>query len=200
MAKRKLYGAALAAYNRKRGRTTALVRRGPRAVARRASTKVRTRYVKVRSRRRRGSSGSGGVRPLRAQVWDLGAAAGYGYVTQASHAGGSFGAQAKEMLGKIPTLDAIGVPASHGLLFHFVAQRTGGKLRKVLGHLSHAALMRAAYNLGASGFDHEAAAKLSGEDDDDDVFAGAIDVDDDYDYSAGDEPADVVDQDDPGDE
>lgn len=171
MPKRKLYGAALAAYNRKRGRSsTAIARRGRTSVV----TKTRTKYVKVRGRRRRGGAVSGAaVRPLRSQLWDLGGAAGYGFLT------GDHGKApvVRAYVQKVPILDAIGAPASHGLLLHFIAQRTGGQLRKVCGHLSHAALMQAAHNLGVTGFEFDAAVKLSGDDfNGGDELAGEVDM------------------------
>jgi hypothetical protein len=170
MPKRKLYGAALAAYNKKRGRgTTAIARRGPSSVV----TKTRTKYVKVRGRRRRGGGAVSGVRPLRSQMWDLGGAAGYGFLT------GDHGKApvVRAYVQKVPILDAIGAPASHGLLLHFIAQRTGGQLRRALGHLSHAALMQAFHNLGTTGFEFDAAVKLSGDDyNGGDELAGEVDM------------------------
>lgn len=173
MAKRRLYGAALQAYNRKRGRgSTAIARRGRTQVV----TRTRTRVVKVRGRRRRGGA-VGAVRPLRAQLHDLMGSAGYGFLTgDHSHA-----RDLRQYVAMVPTLDAIGAPASHGLLLHFIATKAGGSIRKIAGHLSHAALMHAAHNLGATGFDHEKAAKLAGDDGeigDDDLADLAGDDDD----------------------
>jgi len=181
MAKRKLHGAALAAYNRKRGiGGGALARRGTRTIV-----KTRTRTVKVRARRRRGGGGGGGgaVRTLRGQFRDLIGAAGYGFLTGDHNKMPAV----TSMVAKVPTVAAIGKPASHGLLLHFIAGQTSGMLRTAAGHLSHAALMHAAHNLGKTGGDLQAAASLSG----DDYGYGDI-GDDDFD-DVGDD-ADVVDE------
>lgn len=173
MAKRKLHGAALAAYNRKRG-----IGSGTRAIARRGSTAVRTRTrvvrVKAARRRRSSSASSGGLRTLRGQLWDLGGAVGYGFLT------GDHGKAdgVRDFVKKVPTLDAIGKPASHGLLLHFIAGQLGGKFRKVAGHLSHAALMHAAYNFGFTGLEYDSAIKMAGDDDGGDYLAGDIDPND----------------------
>lgn len=160
--RRKLYGAAAAAHARKRSRSTAIVRRGSTAV------RTRTRYVKIRARRRRGSVSSAGVRTLRAQMHDLIGAAGYGFLT------GDHGKApaVRLVVKKAPVLDAIGAPASHGLLLHYIAGMVPGKFRKWVGHLSHAALMQAAHNAGSSGFEYDKFVTMAG---DEDYLSGEID-------------------------
>jgi hypothetical protein len=174
MAKRKLHGAALAAYNKKRG-----IGSGTRAIARRGSTAVvtRTRTVKVaapRRRRRSGGGGGGGARTLRAQIRDLIGAGAYGFLT-GDH---NRAPQVTDMFQKLPTFEAIGAPASHGLLLHFLAINTSGKIRMAAGHLSHAALMHAAHNFGTTGGEWDQAIKLSGDDGGGDYLAGDIGPDD----------------------
>ena len=190
MAKKKLYGAALAAHNRKLGRSTstALARRPSHAVARRSTAvakrgKPRTRTVTKTVYRRRSGAGAGGGRgvngaiaTLKAQTWDLGAAATYGYLT------GSDSLKAvewrKKTLDHLPTSAKLGKPLSHGLLFlAAAAMLPNGMARRAAASLSHAALMRAAHNVGASNFDTDAFATMSGDDDDEIAGEGAIDVD-----------------------
>lgn len=189
MAKRKLHGAALAAYNRKRGigsgkarSTKALARRGPQTIV------IRQTGGAVAKKKRRGGKRRGGgarrgifsglLASLKAQAWDLGASAGYGFVTQAAspHA-----VMARGLLNKLPEIPvvqaAVGKPFAHGLWFYLAAHFSSGTIRKVADHTAHAAFMRSAYNIGASGLDLDAAAKLAGEDDYD--LSGEMDDDDD---------------------
>lgn len=188
---RPLHGAALAAYNRAHGtKSTALARRPSTAVARRstavAKTKTRKVYVKVAGKRRRGGGGGGGVgsgvsgaiATLKQDTWDYGGAMGYGYLTR------NDSLTAVEWRGKtldkLPTSVKLGKPLSHGLVLLGAAalmpRGTGivGMIRKGLGHLSHAALMKAADNFGAAGGDTDAFASMSG---DDETVSGVIDVD-----------------------
>lgn len=192
MAKRKLYGAALAAHNKKIGarstKSTALVRRSTAMTA--PKTKTRTKYIKVRVKRRAGSGGgagsvgngiSGAIATLKRDAWDYGAAGGYGYLT------GNDSLDAVELRKK--TLDKLdfavsaklGKPLSHGLIFLVGAAlmpRGGGLLgfvRKAAGHLSHAALMRASHNFGVAGGNTATFAAMSG--DSDELQSGVIDVD-----------------------
>lgn len=163
--RRKLAGAALAAYRRKRSRSTALVRRGSTAV------RTRTRYVKIGRRRgRRGGSAGGGARTLRGQVRDFIGAMAYGFAT------GDHGKApaVRAFVRKVPVLAQIGAPATHGLILHFIAGQTSGKLRMAAGHLSHAALMHAAHNLGGSGFELDKFQTMAG---DEDYLSGDIDDD-----------------------
>jgi len=188
MAKRKLYGAALAAHQKRIGRSssTALARRPSQAMATRP--KARKVYIKVKAKRRSGGAmtrggGGGGVNgaiaSLKAQTWDLGAGVGYGYLS------GSDSLKAVELrkntLDHLPTSAKLGKPLSHGLvLTGAAALLPPGMLRKAVGHLAHAALMRAAHNLGVAGGDTDAFAAMAGDGDGGD-FSGAIDVDADAD-------------------
>lgn len=141
--------------------TRALVRRSPTTIV-----KTRTRVVQApRARRRSGGGGKGaGVLSRLKQLWpELAASAGYAYVTRGkSSTAKSIGTYVK----KIPTLDAIGAPASHGLLALLIAANTSGGFRKGADYLAVAALHQAAANMGAADFDYTAAAKLAGVDDD----------------------------------
>lgn len=174
---RKLHGAALAAYNKKRGIGTSLARRGTRTI-----TKVRTRTVKVAARRRRrGASSGGAARSLRAQFRDLMGAAGYGFLTGDHNKAPAI----TSAVAKVPTVKAIGAPASHGLVLHFIAGQSSGMVRTIAGHLSHAALMHAAHNLGKTGGDVASAAALAGDGDYGDIG------DDDFDDVGDDDVSDV---------
>jgi len=191
-AKKKLYGAALAAHNRKighRATSTALVRRRrpSTALAAKPKTKTKTVYVKTK-RRHTGGGGGGGVGPgvngaiatLKHDAWDYAGAGGYGYLTRNDSL--TAVEWRKKTLDKLPTSAKLGRPLSHGLLMLFGAAllpRGGGLmgyLRKGLGHLSHAALMRAADNYGAAGGDHDAFAAMAGDEGGAD-YSGAIDAD-----------------------
>lgn len=202
MAKRKLYGAALAAHLRKRGRrsSTALVRRSGGAV-----TRYRTRTLVVRPRRRRrrsflgGGGGGGFVSGLKSQFPQLLGAAGYGWLTRGTS--DTAADIRKNYISKLPVLDQIGQPASHGLLLHFIATQTGGNIRRGAGLLAHAALMQAAGNFGAAGGDVDKFVKMAGGNEyGDDEFSGAMD---DYDDDVGADDVDDADiegegDDDPG--
>ena len=169
MAKRKLHGAALKAYNKKRGIKTG---GGSKAVVRyKTNTVVKYRKAKAPKKYRRRSGGGGGginagVRELKAMAPELMAAAGYGFMTKAPAVDAkgekTIAGQARDLLDKIPVWDQIGKPASHGFAFIFAPALLGigGKPRRIAGLLAKAALHRAADNLGATAFDMEAAAKL----------------------------------------
>lgn len=144
----------------------------------RSGTKTVVKYRKAKSpakRRYRRSGGGGGGRGMVAELKGLGpellASSLYGYATQApakdDKGEDTMAAKARELLDKIPIVDTIGKPATHGLAFLFAGQVIGGKSRRFLGLAAKAALHKAAGNLGASAFDLEAAAKLG--DDGDDV-------------------------------
>lgn len=155
--------------------TTAIVVQAPRAPARRPS-RAPARKAAPR-KKRRGSVGAGGhsslIGSLKAKSKPLIAAVAYGWVTKADNATARRG---KELLDKVPTLDAIGKPLSHGILAAFIATRTTGKVRMVFDNLGFAALMQGASNLGSRNFSLSEAAKLSGDDDSEDL-SGAIDDD-----------------------
>lgn len=153
----------------RRSSSRALVRRRPASVARR-STRRSVALAPRRRRRGRSGGGGGGARPLRAQLWDFGASAAYGWLTGPSPSG--MQEQAQDILRKAPVVAAIGAPATHGLILHGIALYTGGMFRRVAGHLSHAALMRASYNLGAAKFSVSEAASLG----DDESYAGDLDI------------------------
>lgn len=155
-----------------RATSTALVRApapqiirvsAPRSVARSHSRGVR--------RRRSGgdSSGLGGgfLTVLKRRSKQLAGSAGYGWITAS---GSETATKIKETMDKLPTIDAIGKPATHGLALLFIATKTGGMLRTVSDSLAMGALHRAAYNFGANGFDLEKSAAVG-----DDEMSGEID-------------------------
>lgn len=188
----KLYGAALAAYNKKRGIGSSGSRKGSKSIARRGSTTVVTvkaptpaKPKKKRGGRRRSSGSSAGFRTLKAQVRDLLGAAGYGFLTGDHGKAPSITA----MVNKVPVVSAIGAPASHGLLLHFIASKTSGSVRMAAAHLSHAALMQAAHNIGVTGGDFATAVTMAGGDDE---ISGEID-----DYDTGDDDDIAGDDDEP---
>jgi hypothetical protein len=189
MAKRKLYGAALAAHQKRIGRSssTALARRPSQAMAK---TKTRKVYVPAKAKRRRsgsamtrggdiGSGVSGAIATLKKDTWDYGGGIGYGYLTRNDSINAVEWRQ--KTLDKLPTSAKLGKPLSHGLVLLGAAalmpRGAGvvGIIRKALGHLSHAALMRAADNFGAAGGNTDAFAAMAGDGDGGD-FSGAIDV------------------------
>lgn len=170
MAKRKLHGAALAAYNRKRGISSGGSKK---AITRyKTNTVVKYRKAPAPKKKHRPRSGGGGggtsgaIRELKSMAPELMASGAYGYATQAPAVDAkgekTMAGQAREILEKIPTWDQIGKPASHGLFFIFAPAvfGIGGKPRRIAGLLAKAALHKAAGNLGATAFDLEAAAKL----------------------------------------
>lgn len=153
---------------------TAIVVAAPRAPARRSAPRAPAKPIR---RKRRGASVGGHtslIGSLKAKSRPLIAAAAYSWVTRADNATARRG---KEILDKVPTLDALGKPVSHGLLAAFIATRTTGKVRMVFDNLAFAALMQGASNLGARNFSVSEAAKLSGDGDDVDDLSGAIDGD-----------------------
>lgn len=110
---------------------------------------------------------SGGIiAVLKRRLKSYGGSAGYGWITAS---GADTANKIKEFLDKVPTLDMIGKPATHGLGLTLVAINTGGMARQVADALGNAALHRAFYNLGANGFDFEKAAAVG-----DDEMAGDI--------------------------
>ena len=148
---------------RSSGGTTAIVVAAPRAPARRRSPS--RAIAKPARRRRRGGSVGGrsftGV--LKSRIHPLVGAAAYGWITRSDN---DTGRRIKAYLDKVPTLEALGKPISHGLLATFIATRTSGKVRMVFDNLGFAALMRGADNLGSRNFSLTEAAKLAGDDDD----------------------------------
>lgn len=176
MAAKKLYGAAAAAHARKHGRTartsTALAKTGPRTITK---TKTKTRTIVLKAKRRSGGGGGRGrgiVASLKAQQNDLIAGIGYGWVRTGkvgnTAADKPLRDSAADLLDKLPVFETVGKPASHGFLLALLAENTSGEISKWSGHLSHAALMRAADNFGASDFKLDEMAKLGDDDDGDD--------------------------------
>lgn len=157
---------------------TAIVVAAPRAPVRRRSAAVTRRAAAPARRRRRGGGSHGGgsfVGSLKRQVRPLMASAAYGWVTNGDS--GTTAGKIKSYLDKVPVLDSIGKPASHGLLATFVAVNTRGMTRQIFDLVGQAALMRAAYNFGSAGFSLEAGAKLAGIEDGDDL-SGSMGYDD----------------------
>jgi hypothetical protein len=138
--------------------STAITRRAPSAPVRRSRPRPPARSS---GRRRRSHGGSGGsfVGGLKARVRPLVASAAYGWVMTADSGTAT---KIKGYLAKVPTVEAIGAPATHGILAAFIASRTKGNVRMVFDNLATAALMRAAWNLGSRNFNMSEAAKLSG--------------------------------------
>lgn len=122
-----------------------------------------------RRRRRRGgflSGGGGGtsvVGVLRSKLPGMVGSAAYGWITQAPTS--QLANTARNWLNKVPTISAIGVPASHGVLFAFIASKTSGRIRQIADALGTAALYHFAHNVGAAEFDFAKGAVMSGGDD-----------------------------------
>ena len=162
------------------GGSTALARRAPSAPARRSRPRPPAR--RPAPRRRRSHVGGGSfVGGLKQRIRPLVASAAYGWVMTADS---STATKIKSYVQKIPTVEAIGAPATHGILAAFVASRTKGTARMIFDNLATAALMRAAWNLGSRNFKLADAAKLSGADDESELSgeigydeAGAYDED-----------------------
>lgn len=162
-------------------RSTAIVRQGARAPARAASPGriVVIGQASPPAKRKSGGVSRGGgvggpvhrdlVGSLKAKGPYLAAGAAYGFVMGASS---GTAVKIREVVSKVPTIAAIGVPATHGILLAFISTKTKGKMSRAIDALGFAALMKASTNLGASSFDLTAAAKLSGADDGD--MSGAI--------------------------
>lgn len=152
--------------------TTAVVVAAPRAPARRRRSPSRS----IARRRRRSSSGyrgGGFVATLKSRTAPLAGAAAYGWATKGDSPSA---ASVRGYLAMVPTLDAIGAPASHGLIATFIASKTGGMARKVFDAIGFAALMQAMHNFGSTNFDLDKTAKLAGSDEDSDL-SGSIDDD-----------------------
>lgn len=141
----------------------------PRAPAKKKGTRGSGRIVRVSGDDR--ALDRGILEALKHESWGLGGSAAYGWVTQS---GTENAVKVKEYLDKVPTLDSIGKPISHGLLLLFAATKTrrGGWARKISGALAKGALYRGTFNFGASGFDLEKTATLG-----DDELSGEIEVD-----------------------
>jgi hypothetical protein len=153
MAKRKLHGAALAAYNRKRGiggHSKALAKRGSAnvVVVRERVGAPAKKPAKKKGRRRHG----GGSSSLSSKAWTAGAAAAWGWAK----------ANKAAQVAKIPKIESIGLEATIGLALHFLAPKLpAGYIRKGAEHLSAATTTLAAYAWGRSNF---ASATVSGDD------------------------------------
>lgn len=164
MPKKKLYGAALAAYNRKRGRaSTALVRRSsssPTVIVAGAPAR-RRRYARAIARG--GARGAGTIiGRLTARVPQLAASGAYGFLTKpTSPAQAGQTATLQQTVLKIPIIDAIGRKASHGLMLHAIAAFTPGMISRVASHLGDAALYSWAFDFGRAEGSYEEAARLS---------------------------------------
>lgn len=163
MAKRKLSGAALAAYNRKRG-----IGSGSKALARRGSTSV----VVVRppsqpaKRRRRGGgrrrrSGGGGGSTMTRLLWGFGSGLGWGYA-KSQHA---------DTLAKIPRVASLGLEGTLGLALAFFGHKLpAGTIRRAGDELGSTCIRLAGYAYGRSNFQN---ATVSGDDD----LSGPLDDD-----------------------
>lgn len=154
-----------------------------RAPARRAPTVIVAGGTKspAKHKRRhglvRGGHGVGAFIPnITRKGPDLIASAAYGWVT--TRDAGTPGAQLNDLLKKVPTVAAIGAPATHGLLFNLIAVMTKGTVRMIADRGATAALHRAMYALGASGFDFTKWAAMSGEAESDlaGELSGSIDI------------------------
>ena len=179
MAKKKLYGAALASFNRARSKT-ALVRRSSSApaVIVTASPAGRRRVRRAVGRiARRGAGGIVGA--VKAKLPGMAASAAYGYLTKPTAPVQSMQTTAptlQQQFLRIPVIDSIGRKASHGLLFHAIGAYVGGTIGSIARHMGDAALYSYAFDFGRSDGSYEDAAKLSW---------GAIA--DSYDYDADEE-------------
>lgn len=171
MAKRKTPARGKGGRFTKSSTTTAVARSAPRAPTRRRRAAPPARRA---TRRRRSVGGTAFVPRLKSQMRPLAGSIVYGWITNGD--AGTTAGKVKEYLDKVPTLAAIGKPATHGLLFTFVATKTRGMVRSIADALGTAALHRAAYNLGASNFNVSAAASLGAGIDDGDL-SGEIDDD-----------------------
>lgn len=152
--------------------STAMVRAAPAQIIRVTAPRALTKAKPKKGKRRHGGGGASTslMGTLKSKAKHLGGSVGYGWITSGT---GDTAKTIRDTLAKVPTLDAIGKPASHGLLATFIATRTKGMVRDVFDSLGTAALHRAAYNLGASDFSLEKAAALAG----DDEMAGDMDDD-----------------------
>jgi hypothetical protein len=157
--------------------STALVRAAPAQIIRVSAPRAVAKKKKGGGRIVRVGGGDGALdrgifQALKHESTGLIGSAAYGYVTQS---GTENAVKVKEYLDKVPTLDSIGKPASHGLIALYIATKTrrGGWARKISGALAKGALYRATFNFGANGFDLEKAAAVG-----DDELSGEIEVED----------------------
>lgn len=138
-------------------------RRSPRTVVR-----YRTRAPARRSRSRRSARRNNpNVHTLKGKAQVAAAGAAYGYARKNTE----FGQKLDEL-----NVESIGRLATHGLLFHFIAANTRGKISSWLDAASTATLGAAGINFGYSNFNLEEAAQLEGGDSD---MIGAVLVDED---------------------
>lgn len=158
--------------------STALVRAAPAQIIRVSAPRAPAKKTGgTRSIRRYSGGGDdaalnrGLLASLKKESKGLIGSAAYGWVTAS---GTENATKIKEYLDKVPTLDTIGKPATHGLLALFGATRTKGWARTILDALAKGALYRATYNFGANGFDLEKAAAVGA---DDEELSGEIQVD-----------------------
>lgn len=163
---------------KRRSKSKALARRGSTAPATRSRSSSVARRGSTQVRRRRSSGGglmvgggvvNGTIRTLKHDAPEYVASGLYGYVTAGpplnANGEASLAFKAREYLDKVPTWSKIGKPASHGVLAIAVGIAVGGKYRRYFGLAAKAALHRAAFNVGSTGFDVEKAAQLAGDDD-----------------------------------
>lgn len=167
-----------------KSKSTAVARSAPRMPARVQYTTVeqfvagKGRAAPTKKRRKAGSGGGKSLIPaLKARVKPVAASAAYAWIMVGDS---STAGKIREVVKKVPVVEAIGEPLTHGILSTFIATKTKGTVREVFDNLAFAALMRGGWNLGASNFDLGKAAKVSGYDEDlsgDDDLSGEIDDD-----------------------
>jgi hypothetical protein len=163
------------------GGSVAIVRSAPRAVARRSpgsvvvvrapATPAKRKARRGRRRHGGGSFAGGLVGALKSKGKHLGGSVVYGWITSGT---GETAVKVREFVDKVPIVDAIGKPATHGLLLTFIATKTKGWARDIADSLGTAALHRTAYNFGANDFDMKKAAAVAGAPED---MSGDIDAD-----------------------
>jgi hypothetical protein len=137
------------------------------------------RYVRAPARRRRrsgggvlGGAGLKGIVPsVRSKLPLMAGSAAYGFITQGSSATAT---KVKSYLDMVPTIAAIGKPATHGLVLTALACFTSGRIRRYSDLLATAALQQFAHNVGAADFQFAKAATMAGDDD----LSGSIGEDD----------------------
>lgn len=147
-----------------------MARRKRRRRRRRSSPRTRTVYrTRAPARRRRSSArrNNPNVHTFKGKAQVAGAGAAYGYLRKNTE----FGAKLDDL-----NVESIGRLATHGLLFHFIAANTRGKISSWMDAGATACLGAAGINFGFSNFNLEEAAQLEGGDSD---MIGAVLVDED---------------------
>lgn len=187
MAKRKLAGAALAAYNRKRSQSVALVPVASTTIAarpRRARPARRKRRAYAPQRR---SGVSSLVNMVTSRLPPMLGSAAYGWLTKAPDAKELADYLAAQTQGKayqggsiqlkvygLPYVEALGRKATQGIALAAVSAFTGGVISRVAGHLSNAALHAWAFDLGRNDASFDLASKVAGVQT---AYVGSMDVD-----------------------